>query len=531
MVKFKTEVVVGLFVIVTIGLLVWMSLQVSNDEVTAGDGVVIEAVFDTAAGLKKRVPVVIAGIDVGIIEDIRLAGDKAVVSMRIRKDIQLPADSTAIIRTAGVLGDKYIELRPGSTSAPAIEAGQRLTSTQTPADMDVLFSKLGAISDDIKVVTESLSQVFGGAQGEDRLNQIMNDLENSTSQVSQMLSANRANIDTFMKSMASFSQDLEELSSGNKDDIKAILATFRATSEQLASTMDAVSQIAEKVNTGQGALGSLVNDESITQDLKSTLAALREVSEKMNQGQGALGALVNDDKAGQDLKETVASVQEITDKINKGYGTLGRLINDEDTIDMLDETLSGLNNFLFKTESIKLFVDYHTDYFLRAEEAKTHVNIRLQPREDRYYLLGVVDDPIGKYSKKTTTETTGGISTTTVTEEWDASAFKFNLQFAKRYRSLVLRAGLIESSAGVGADYYFLDGRLHLTAEAYDFSADKLNPHLKVGASLDFLNFFYLNAGYDNFLNKGQESAYVGFGLRFNDDDLKYLLSSVPLPQ
>ncbi|MFQ5586534.1 MAG: MCE family protein, partial [Thermodesulfobacteriota bacterium] len=58
------------------------------------------------------------------------------------------------------------------------------------------------------------------------------------------------------------------------------------------------------------------------------------------------------------------------------------------------------------------------------------------------------------------------------------------------------------------------------------------NPHLKAGLTYKLTRFFFLTGGYDDFVSKiDLESYYVGGGLTFEDDDIKYLLGSVPIPK
>lgn len=70
---------------------------------------------------------------------------------------------------------------------------------------------------------------------------------------------------------------------------------------------------------------------------------------------------------------------------------------------------------------------------------------------------------------------------TTRTEEFDKDEFLFNAQIGKRFRDVVLRGGLLESTGGVGLDYLTLNDKLTLTFEAFDFSSDR-RTHLKAGA-------------------------------------------------
>ena len=134
------------------------------------------------------------------------------------------------------------------------------------------------------------------------------------------------------------------------------------------------------------------------------------------------------------------------------------------------------------------------------------------------------------------------MTTTTVThEEKKEESLKFSIEFAKRYEDFVLRIGMIENTFGLGADYFLFKDTLQFNVDAWDFTNKdawdfdgsrhyKKRPHLKAGAQVNFLRNFFAYGGYDNFFNKNRDNFYAGAGLRFDDDDLKYLLGKVPLP-
>jgi hypothetical protein len=106
-----------------------------------------------------------------------------------------------------------------------------------------------------------------------------------------------------------------------------------------------------------------------------------------------------------------------------------------------------------------------------------------------------------------------------------------NAQIGKRFRNVVLRGGILDSTGGIGVDYMALNDRLKLTFEAFDFSSNR-NAHLKGYADLQLFKYLYLTGGWDDFIsNQGNSSGFVGLSIRFEDDDLKYLLTSTPIPK
>jgi phospholipid/cholesterol/gamma-HCH transport system substrate-binding protein len=94
--------------------------------------------------------------------------------------------------------------------------------------------------------------------------------------------------------------------------------------------------------------------------------------------------------------------------------------------------------------------------------------------------------------------------------------------------------GLIESKGGVGGDLFAFDDRLKFSVDFWNFNSSEPHNervHTKVSADFFVNNVLYLNAGYDNILNVDRRAAFIGAGLRFTDDDLKYFMGSVPIPK
>ncbi len=344
-------------------------------------------------------------------------------------------------------------------------------------------------------------------------------------------------------------QSLEKLDSGDQITPAKTAADISDVLEQLsdiATDIKTITQPLAEANTG-GDIKEMVaslkltsqtverlvlsNEGGLTESLQSfhtTMASLKEITDKINAGQGTLGQLINDDRSLNELNSTLASLRNITNKIDSGEGTIGRLVNDDETIEKIDSALSSINGYFEKESQFKVFVDYRADYLTEHDFMKSTVNVRLQPAPDHYYLLGVTGDYFGQYQRSDYryTDASGKITTSTK-EEWERGELKFNAQIAKRYYDFVLRGGLFESEPGVGVDYLLDEDKMRITFEAFSGDFDE-NPHLRAELSYNFWKIFYASIGYDDFISEeNRASPYFGIGLRFNDDDLKYIISNI----
>ena len=113
--KSGIEIAVGLFLVVGILCLGYLSIRLGKLELVGGDDVPVTAEFSTVAGLKQGANVEIAGVEVGKVDSIDIRDYKAIVRMRVRRGLRLQEDTIASVRTRGLIGDKYINLSPGAS--------------------------------------------------------------------------------------------------------------------------------------------------------------------------------------------------------------------------------------------------------------------------------------------------------------------------------------------------------------------------------------------------------------------------------
>jgi phospholipid/cholesterol/gamma-HCH transport system substrate-binding protein len=138
--KFDLELVVGLFVIVGILCLGYLSIKLGKMEFVGGKGYEVYALFSEIGGLKTGSSIVIAGVDVGRVKSIGLENYQARVVLNLPADVKLQEDAIASIKTRGLIGEKYIEITPGG-SEKIIEPEGRIRETQPAVDLEELISK------------------------------------------------------------------------------------------------------------------------------------------------------------------------------------------------------------------------------------------------------------------------------------------------------------------------------------------------------------------------------------------------------
>jgi phospholipid/cholesterol/gamma-HCH transport system substrate-binding protein len=140
--KYNLEMVVGLFVVIGFACFVWLSVRLGDVNLFGSPTYQLTASFGSVSGLKNGALIEIAGVPVGKVEDIRIDATRyeAVVTMQIDNGIVLQEDSIASVRTAGIIGDRYIDISPGGSDVELHDGG-RIVETESAINLEELVSK------------------------------------------------------------------------------------------------------------------------------------------------------------------------------------------------------------------------------------------------------------------------------------------------------------------------------------------------------------------------------------------------------
>lgn len=136
----KTEISVGLFMILGMACLIYLSVKLGAVEIFGSDNFTISATFGSIEGLEPGASVEIAGVPVGRVKQITLEENNALVKMEIKKGTQISDDTIASIRTKGVIGDKFVKLSPGG-SEDFLGENDSLMDTESAISLEELISK------------------------------------------------------------------------------------------------------------------------------------------------------------------------------------------------------------------------------------------------------------------------------------------------------------------------------------------------------------------------------------------------------
>lgn len=486
----RAELAVGVFAILVLVILTFMTFRVGDFVFEKKRGYTLYAYFKNTGGLDEKSRIKIAGVEAGVVEKIKLVDGKAKVTMRIDPDVQIYSDAIAFIRATGLLGDKYLEIRSGST-LPLLKDGDTITEVHEIVDMDDLVRNISDVAMNLLDFVGELNQ----KEMRDNLRGTIENLRYITQDLRGTVSENQPRVNSIVQRIDHLVATLDSLAQDNR--------------YALTNTISNINEVSAVLKTEAPAL---------IKDLRETSAMLKDIIAKSEP---------TVESVSKDLSAFMGSANRIAEKIDKGQGVIGKLVNDPQLYASLTNAVNSVTTTLSKADRFRTFVRMDGSYMTRLEEAKGNFLITLQPsRPDKYYILGISSDPLGRVSV-TETNTNGVIKR----EEKTKKSLTFTAHFAKRYNNTALRLGLTENTFGTGADQFLFNDRLKLSADAWDFGkeeTDSQNPHVRVGADLFLHKNVFITGGYDNIFNTKTGGTYFGAGVRFEDEDLKYLINSIP---
>jgi phospholipid/cholesterol/gamma-HCH transport system substrate-binding protein len=294
---------IGLLVAIALGIFMLTILSLGQEQRFWQRKAQYEIHFARTNGLQKGALVSLNGVTIGSVEELRFPPDPTDTHIQVLINIasnvaeRIREDTTAAIRTYGLLGDRYIELSAGSTTAGPLPPGALIRAVD-PIDYEqVLGQSGGDIVSNVVEVTASLRDVLQSIQrGEGLLGAMLR----------------------------------------NRELGEATITDLRQTMANLQETTHSLDRILVRVERGEGLLGQMTmrtkeNAKLLTR-IDRSVANVEDVTRRLSEGKGALPRLFEDkayaDRVLANLDRAVADLAEITAKMKSNQGTLGKLIND-----------------------------------------------------------------------------------------------------------------------------------------------------------------------------------------------------------
>jgi phospholipid/cholesterol/gamma-HCH transport system substrate-binding protein len=463
----KLEAKIGLFMVLALGALLFLSTQVTSLGKWGRDGYLVQAYVEDASGIEKQTHVLMNGVTIGNVEEITIEGKRVKLSLMIDKEVKIPEDSAVIVAQESLLGTKVVNIVVGDSSS-FLKAEGVLSQSKRYASFDQTSDSVNNAAKELELLLREFRSTLDGEH--------------------------RAAIQDAIIAFRNVGVNLDGVIVENRDDLHAAIANFRTMSAGFGQSAD-----------------------TINKDLPAIMARINSLTARMDNISGSL-----EHKLPEAVDKFVGIEDNVTIILAENRSSLKTAIESAGAFFKSGEEAFGkVDSMLGNLTASELQVAMHTDYMIRDGYGKVYLGVNYLPNPETYYMFDLVstDD----YSRYDTNPPGKNIKGETY----------YSLQYGKRFDNTLLRFGAIESTGGIGVDYFMNHDRLKFSGEAFDFNAVNdirgTRAHLKAQVRYQMLKHLELYGGWDNFLNPQSQNIFLGLGLRFIDNDLKYTLGAASM--
>jgi len=272
--KRRDEVLVGLLLMVALALALGGTIWIARGGLAKG--YTMHARFPWGAGLKQGQPVLLAGVQVGFVEKVELIPDGTLdVTLQVQDQYRIPSGTTASVEANGIFGDMLIALTPVKGIEGKMAEGDTIPTGAGSPGVAQLLEKGDSIALNVRALSDEARRQFVDSGGVREVRQTVADLTKLVAQLSTVAAEQSRQLTLTQ------SQLRKTLSSVDSAMVDSTLVNLRATSanfEQLSrdfrETNTQVQSLVQKVNTGPGTAGRLMNDPAVYARMDTLLARL-----------------------------------------------------------------------------------------------------------------------------------------------------------------------------------------------------------------------------------------------------------------
>lgn len=184
--EITSEIKVGALAIAALMILIIIFFRMGNFDFTK-KGYNIKVLFNFASGIMKNAPVRLLGVEVGRVEGIDIQYNdetKIILTLRLGESTKLRMDAKAYVSALGLMGEKYIELKPGSNKAPLLQPGSTIVG-EDPFQMESftrkseeIMEKLSKALTDVRSLTTNMDGMV--TENRDQVQKILENVEETT---------------------------------------------------------------------------------------------------------------------------------------------------------------------------------------------------------------------------------------------------------------------------------------------------------------------------------------------------------------
>jgi phospholipid/cholesterol/gamma-HCH transport system substrate-binding protein len=280
--------------------------------------------FGNVAGLKPGSPVRIAGVEVGSVTTVDLAGDEVEVIFQVNKDRRalITDESVAKLGSVSLLGEGAVDVTPAIHGTPVPEWG---------------YVKQGRAPLQISDITDQASE------GVAAITKLVTDVSKGKGTVGRLMTDDR--LYTELQQFVSAANEMARSVRQGKGTVGKLLNDPK-TADDLEAALKNVEDITRRINAGEGSLGKLLHDDAFSSSLTSATDNIRQLTDRINRGDGTLGKLMTDAALFNRMTAVTTRLDELVTRLNEGQGTAGQLLKDQRLYENMNKVATDLSSLI-----------------------------------------------------------------------------------------------------------------------------------------------------------------------------------------
>jgi phospholipid/cholesterol/gamma-HCH transport system substrate-binding protein len=395
---------VGLFTIMGIALLGAITIFVNNKPFWWRPCEKVQISVKDATGLKPKSEVRSLGLQIGYLESVELFEMHVKLAICVTAPVDILPATRAFIRGEGILGDKFVELKPvryrradeepqAKSQGKGVESNALLMQPSGSGyqGSGTLWTKMGGL-----VFRMILDASTASAEDDDE--------------------KKRKEAEKKKKEKAT---DITYSADGTRE------IPVGKASQDIQEVVDEVENLVSEMGEFTTKLKESINPE----ELRDTITKLNLTLENASQTLSPEGNLTTTaQRTLAKLEDAIEQMRDMLTRVNQGKGSIGRIVNDDVFADELERAVKNINNLLDRANNWKIMVDLGFERLGGYNESRGAFQIELWPRRNKFYRLGLAVDPRGVVGQRTQTVTNGSTSNTSTVTFNDRYGFQFIFQ-------------------------------------------------------------------------------------------------------
>ena len=276
----NTEILVGVTVLLALAGVIWSVTALR--EVRIAEGTRRWTVrFSDVGGLAAEDPVTVHGVKKGAVKDIRLGANEVIVDFILSRDITLGYDTEVYVRNVGLMGEKFIAIENAGAGRPLTARRDTIEGIYESGIPEVI-SQMGSALISLERLSSSVDRVLTLAEERNTVRTTLTNMESGSAEFRRVMLDSRTDLREAIAQLRAASEagrriaeSSEPQITGTLDDVRHATARVDAMAARMDSLAIVLGRVADKLDSGSGTAGRLMNDKKLYDDTQATMRELR----------------------------------------------------------------------------------------------------------------------------------------------------------------------------------------------------------------------------------------------------------------